>query len=165
NLGNQIMVSRDLVCDGRAPQPKPRSTVVADFTETQSLTEETESIHTTDHFNADLVVWYKILCGIPEEKDWFHTSTSIPEGEKSVLRQKLIGHIHEPVLQVATQLAIIISKIARCDYPKEWPELLPSLLHLVRTEDDSVQQRALLYLHHVTKSLASKRLADSCLIG
>jgi hypothetical protein len=37
--------------------------------------------------------------------------------------------------------------------------LLPSLLHLVRTEDDLVQQRALLYLHHVTKSLASKRLA------
>ncbi len=28
------------------------------------------SIHTTDSFNADLVVWYKILCGIPEEKDW-----------------------------------------------------------------------------------------------
>ena len=47
----------------------------------------------------------------------------------------------------------------RYDYPKEWPELLPSLLHLVRTEDDLVQQRALLYLHHVTKSLASKRLA------
>jgi hypothetical protein len=40
-------------------------------------------------------------------------NSSIPEGEKSVLRQKLIGHIHEPVLQVATQLAIIISKIAR----------------------------------------------------
>ena len=47
----------------------------------------------------------------------------------------------------------------RYDYPREWPELLPSLLHLVRTEDDLVQQRALLYLHHVTKSLASKRLA------
>lgn len=47
----------------------------------------------------------------------------------------------------------------RYDYPKDWPELLPSLLHLVRTDDDLVQQRALLYLHHVTKSLASKRLA------
>ncbi|XP_057379434.1 importin-11-like [Daphnia carinata] len=88
-----------------------------------------------------------------------NTSNSIPEGEKTILRQKLISHINEPVLQVATQLAIIISKIARYDYPKEWPELLPSLLHLVRTEDDLVQQRALLYLHHVTKSLASKRLA------
>ena len=43
-------------------------------------------------------------------------NSSIPEGEKSILRQKLIGHIHEPVLQVATQLAIIISKIARFDF-------------------------------------------------
>lgn len=41
----------------------------------------------------------------------FHSS--IPEGEKTILRQKLISHIQEPVLQVATQLAVIISKIAR----------------------------------------------------
>ena len=39
--------------------------------------------------------------------------SSIPEGEKTILRHKLINHIHEPVLQVATQLAVIISKIAR----------------------------------------------------
>lgn len=40
-------------------------------------------------------------------------SSSIPEGEKTILRQKLISHIKEPVTQVATQLAVIISKIAR----------------------------------------------------
>ena len=39
--------------------------------------------------------------------------SGISEEEKVILRQKLLSHIQEPVLQVATQLAVIISKIAR----------------------------------------------------
>ena len=39
--------------------------------------------------------------------------SGISEDEKAILRQKLLSHIQEPVLQVATQLAVIISKIAR----------------------------------------------------
>ena len=54
---------------------------------------------------------------------------------------------------------ILTNILSRYDYPRDWPELLPSLLHLVRTDDDLVQQRALLNLHHVTKTLAAKRLA------
>lgn len=62
-------------------------------------------------------------------------------------------------LQLALQLAVLVSKVARFDCPTEWPELVPTLLQVVRNPDDLPQQRSLLVLHHVTKSLASKRLA------
>ncbi len=65
----------------------------------------------------------------------------------------------EQVFQIALQAAVAIGKIARFDVPKEWPDLLPSLVHAVQAEDSLVQHRALLVLHHVIKALASKRLA------
>lgn len=61
--------------------------------------------------------------------------------------------------QVATQLAVLIAKIARVDCPREWPNLLPSLFEAVKSNDDVVRHRSLLTLHHVIKQLASKRLA------
>jgi hypothetical protein len=53
----------------------------------------------------------------------------------------------------------LISKIARLDCPRNWNALLPALFQAVRCEDMLIQERALLILHHVTKTLASKRLA------
>ena len=50
-------------------------------------------------------------------------------------------------------------KVARLDCPYHWEALVPTLLQAVRCNDILVQQRALLVLHHVTKTLASKRLA------
>ena len=47
----------------------------------------------------------------------------------------------------------------RFDCPREWPELVPTLLTAVKSEDRLVQHRALLMLHHVIKTLSSKRLA------
>ena len=61
--------------------------------------------------------------------------------------------------QIATQQAVLIAKIARLDCPRQWPDLLPTLLEAVKCSDTFVQQRALLTLHHVIKALASKRLA------
>ncbi len=61
-------------------------------------------------------------------------------------------------IQVATQIAVLISKIARYDCPRSWPQLIPILAEAVRVEDALCQQRALLTFYHVTKVLASKRL-------
>jgi hypothetical protein len=55
------------------------------------------SIHTTDRFKADSVVWYKILCGIPEEKDWlsfFELQWPYVEGGP---RWSLCGPIPHPI--------------------------------------------------------------------
>lgn len=63
------------------------------------------------------------------------------------------------VLQIATQIAVLIAKVARLDCPRQWPELIPILLESVKIQDSLQQHRALLTFYHVTKTLASKRLA------
>ncbi|KAK8782150.1 hypothetical protein V5799_016510 [Amblyomma americanum] len=115
----------------------------------------------SDHTVEVNVRWLAVLYiknGI--ERYWRKTATNaICEDEKKVLRQKMISNFYEPVNQLALQLAVLVSKVARFDCPAEWPELVPTLLQVVRNPEDLPQQRSLLVLHHVTKSLASKRLA------
>lgn len=66
---------------------------------------------------------------------------------------------HFAFLQIATQISVLIAKVARVDCPRQWPELIPTLLESVKVQDDLRQHRALLTFYHVTKTLASKRLA------
>ncbi|CAI9731381.1 importin-11 isoform X2 [Octopus vulgaris] len=93
------------------------------------------------------------------ERYWRRNApNAIAEEEKNALKKRLIDNFNEPVPQVATQLAVLIGKIARMDCPRYWPELIPTLLMVVRCNDRLLQERSLLVLHHVIKSLASKRL-------
>lgn len=93
------------------------------------------------------------------DRYWRKTApNAISEEEKSQIRCGLLHNLREPVSQVATQLAVLIAKIARVDCPREWPNLLPSLFEAVKSNDDIVRHRSLLTLHHVIKQLASKRL-------
>lgn len=62
-------------------------------------------------------------------------------------------------MQIATQISVLIAKVARLDCPRQWPELIPTLVESVKIQDDLRQHRALLTFYHVTKTLASKRLA------
>ncbi|XP_036434040.1 importin-11 [Colossoma macropomum] len=84
---------------------------------------------------------------------------ALSEEEKSSLRAGLITNFNEPVNQIATQIAVLIAKVARLDCPRQWPELIPVLLEKVKVQDVLQQHRALLTFYHVTKTLASKRLA------
>uniref|UniRef100_A0A8C8S0D0 Importin-11 n=1 Tax=Pelusios castaneus TaxID=367368 RepID=A0A8C8S0D0_9SAUR len=84
---------------------------------------------------------------------------ALSEEEKATLRAGLITNFNEPVNQIATQISVLIAKVARLDCPKQWPELIPTLLESVKVQDDLRQHRALLTFYHVTKTLASKRLA------
>uniref|UniRef100_A0A8C2GZ93 Importin-11 n=1 Tax=Cyprinus carpio TaxID=7962 RepID=A0A8C2GZ93_CYPCA len=84
---------------------------------------------------------------------------ALSEEEKSSLRAGLITNFNEPVNQIATQIAVLIAKVARLDCPRQWPELIPILLESVKVQDSLQQHRALLTFYHVTKTLASKRLA------
>lgn len=83
---------------------------------------------------------------------------AISEQEKQQIKIDIISRFNEPINQIATQRAVLISKIARIDCPREWPELLPTLLSAVENSDLLIQHRALLTLHHVIKSICSKRL-------
>nr|XP_057925549.1 importin-11 isoform X1 [Doryrhamphus excisus] len=85
---------------------------------------------------------------------------ALSEEEKTTLRAGLITNFNEPVNQIATQIAVLIAKVARLDCPRQWPELIPILLESVKGQDGLQQHRALLTFYHVTKTLASKRLAQ-----
>lgn len=89
----------------------------------------------------------------------YYFFSAISEQEKSALRQGLMSNLREPINQIATQLAVLVSKVARIDCPKDWPELFPTLLQAIESNDRLIQLRALLMLHHVVKTLSSKRLA------
>ncbi|XP_061623800.1 importin-11 [Phyllopteryx taeniolatus] len=85
---------------------------------------------------------------------------ALSEEEKTTLRAGLITNFNEPVNQIATQIAVLIAKVARLDCPRQWPELIPILLESVKGQDGLQQHRALLTFYHVTKTLSSKRLAQ-----
>ncbi|XP_033230848.1 importin-11 isoform X2 [Belonocnema kinseyi] len=82
----------------------------------------------------------------------------IADDEKEFLRGRLISRFDEPVNQLALQISVLIAKIARFDCPREWNSLVPTILEVIRGQDPLAQHRALLTLHHVVKTLASKRL-------
>uniref|UniRef100_A0A8C6WQL3 Importin-11 n=1 Tax=Neogobius melanostomus TaxID=47308 RepID=A0A8C6WQL3_9GOBI len=84
---------------------------------------------------------------------------ALSEEEKTSLRAGLITNFNEPVNQIATQIAVLIAKVARLDCPRHWPELIPILLESVKGQESLQQHRALLTFYHVTKTLASKCLA------
>lgn len=64
--------------------------------------------------------------------------------------------------QIATQMAVLIGRIARLDCPRNWPELVPAVMDAVmaaaQQNNALVHERALQTLHHIVKTLASKRL-------
>ncbi|KAL1117813.1 hypothetical protein AAG570_004128 [Ranatra chinensis] len=84
---------------------------------------------------------------------------AISEHEKTVIREGLLSNFNEPVNHIAVQTAVLTAKIARYDCPHEWGTLVPTLLAGLKSGDPLVQHRATLSLHHVVKSLASRRLA------
>lgn len=93
------------------------------------------------------------------EKYWRKNAPNeISAPEKVALKQNLINNFREPVNQIALQLAVLVSKVAKFDCPRDWPELLPTLLQGVENTDSLVQHRSLLTLHHVVKAIAAKRL-------
>lgn len=95
------------------------------------------------------------------DRYWRRTcQNGIVEEEKQFLKRNLITKFDEPHIQIATQISVLIGKIARLDCPKFWPELVPVLVQSIQVEDSLQQHRAMLTLYHVTKSLASKRMAQ-----
>ena len=84
---------------------------------------------------------------------------AIKDEEKAKIKPNLLRTFDEPMQQIALQIAVLVGKIARYDVPKEWPELIPSLLEAIQSDSDIIQHRSLLVLHHTVKALSSKRLA------
>ena len=54
-------------------------------------------------------------------------AVTISREAKARIRTRLLDVLHEPDRAVAVQAAVAIARIARLDYPGEWPELVPTL--------------------------------------
>ncbi|KAG8374436.1 hypothetical protein BUALT_Bualt11G0131600 [Buddleja alternifolia] len=87
-------------------------------------------------------------------------STGMSTEEKSHLKQKLLSHLREENYQIALTLAVLISKIARIDYPREWPDLFSVLAQQLQSADILTSHRIFLILFRTLKELATKRLTS-----
>ncbi|RVW31959.1 Importin-11 [Vitis vinifera] len=61
---------------------------------------------------------------------------------------------------IALMLAVLISKIARIDYPKEWPELFSVLAQQLQSADILTSHRIFMILFRTLKELSTKRLTS-----
>lgn len=86
-------------------------------------------------------------------------NNAIQEDSKKVIRN-LILDFSEPSDHIASQLAILVGKIARYDVPRKWPELFPTLIQNIQINDNFQRKRCMFTLLHVVKALASKRLSN-----
>ncbi|XP_025988131.1 importin-11 [Solenopsis invicta] len=116
----------------------------------------------SNHSLAIEVRWMAVVyLKIGVERYWRKNApNAIENNEKEFLRQHLLRNFDEPMSPLAIQLAVLISKIARYDCPREWNTLVPTLLEVIRQENPLAQHQAVLTLHHVVKALASRRLFD-----
>ncbi|KAK4745927.1 hypothetical protein SAY87_012239 [Trapa incisa] len=87
-------------------------------------------------------------------------SLGISTEEKVHLRQKLVSHLGEEHDQIAQMLAVLISKIARFDYPKDWPDLFSNLAERLQSADILTSHRIFMILFRTLKELSTKRLAS-----
>ncbi|WRX24040.1 Importin-beta [Theobroma cacao] len=85
-------------------------------------------------------------------------SSGISSEEKVHLRQKLLSHLREEKYQIAQMLAVLISKIARFDYPREWAELFSFLAQQLQSADVLTSHRIFMILFRTLKELSTKRL-------
>ncbi|CAK9172020.1 unnamed protein product [Ilex paraguariensis] len=87
-------------------------------------------------------------------------SSGISVEEKIHLRQKLLSHLREDNYQIALTLAVLISKIARIDYPRDWPELVSTLAQQLQSADILTSHRIFMVLFRTLKELSTKRLTS-----
>lgn len=93
---------------------------------------------------------------------WRHRrdSTGMSNEEKIYLRQKLLSHLREENYQIAATLSVLISKIARIDYPREWSDLFSILAQQLQSADLLTSHRIFMILFRTLKELSTKRLTS-----
>eukprot|EP00879_Flechtneria_rotunda_P025885 GHRR01027540.1.p1 GENE.GHRR01027540.1~~GHRR01027540.1.p1 ORF type:complete len:987 (+),score=414.93 GHRR01027540.1:174-3134(+) len=89
--------------------------------------------------------------------------------EKAYLRGHFLQLIPQDDNQIAVQVALVIAKAARFDFPQQWPNLFIDLLAGIAVAPAAggtpappsilLLRRTYVVLHHVLKELSSKRLA------
>ncbi|KAI9008994.1 armadillo-type protein [Phycomyces nitens] len=101
------------------------------------------------------------------DRFWRRTAKNpIAPEEKVAIRLRLLQFLDEPSKKLAAQNAIIVARIARLDFPNEWPELLPTLIQAIETTSSGdneqsriIHDRALSMLYEVLSELSTRLLS------
>ncbi|KAG1451734.1 hypothetical protein G6F56_008004 [Rhizopus delemar] len=93
---------------------------------------------------------------------WRRTAKNpIDPEEKKLIRQRLLEFMDEPSKNLTAQNAVIVSRIARLDYPLEWPDLLTQLIQtIVNAPHLIIHDRALETLYEVLAELSTRLLSS-----
>lgn len=97
------------------------------------------------------------------EKYWRSTRTNaINKDEKQQIRNRLFGMINEPNDKLAIQNAQAAARVARIDFPVDWPNLFEQLELLLNDEsvwmDDVKVYNILIHLNQIIKILGVARI-------
>ncbi|CAO0796255.1 unnamed protein product [Mucor circinelloides] len=101
------------------------------------------------------------------DRFWRRTAKNpiLPE-EKKAIRERLLQFIDEPSKKLTAQNAVIVSRIARLDYPRDWPDLLTNLVQSMEAASthnaDSahlIHARVLETLSEVLQELSTRLLS------
>eukprot|EP00752_Nemacystus_decipiens_P012244 g10853.t1 len=86
--------------------------------------------------------------------------TVVNDAEKAALRELLSGGagMEEPEARVASQLAVLMGKVARVDWPRQWPNLFPNLVASLVSGGPSRRRMALCGTNEVLRELSTKRI-------
>ncbi|KAL6889433.1 armadillo-type protein [Trichoderma longibrachiatum] len=107
----------------------------------------------------------QIKNGIDKNWRFSHSKQGITPEEKNLIRSRLFqGTVEEEVRHLALHNALVIAKVVRVDYPDDWPEALPSIVHLLRSTRNGNQHHlhgTLVLLLRVIKEMGSARLRKS----
>ncbi|GAA5815784.1 hypothetical protein MFLAVUS_009299 [Mucor flavus] len=88
------------------------------------------------------------------DRFWRRTAKNpISAEEKQAIRQRLLQFLDEPSRKLTAQNAVIVSRIARLDYPRDWPDLLSTLIQSMETTAASDPDHARLIHHRVLETL------------
>ncbi|KAI8889138.1 ARM repeat-containing protein [Backusella circina FSU 941] len=106
----------------------------------------------------------RILSGIylknGVDRFWRKTAANpINPEEKATIRQRLLQFLDEPSNKLTAQNAVIVARIARLDYPREWPNLLSDLILAMDSVPMDNQNYARL-VHHRTLETLSEVLSE-----
>ncbi|ORX47739.1 ARM repeat-containing protein [Hesseltinella vesiculosa] len=99
------------------------------------------------------------------DRFWRRTAKNpISQEEKIMIRNRLLQFMAEPSKKLSTQNTVIVARIARLDYPAQWPDLMTNLLHQIESPGDgdmlTVHHRSLSTLNEVIGELSTRVLSS-----
>lgn len=81
--------------------------------------------------------------------------------EKSLLRNAVMNLVNESNPKLFIHIAVVIAKIAKFDWPEEWPTLFETLFSFITNSDQVLCINAMKVLLHVLETLSTKTLSKS----